>query len=68
MNLEVAYSFTTDSFVMALMRFISRRGHLREIYNDNGSHSAEAEHELRKYLQGWAQEHIRSEPLEKRID
>ncbi|KAH9592803.1 hypothetical protein MS3_00004602 [Schistosoma haematobium] len=59
-HLEVAYSFTTDSFIMALMMFVSRRGYPKEIYSDNGSNLVGAERELRKCLQGWVQERIHS--------
>ncbi|CAI2732197.1 unnamed protein product [Schistosoma spindalis] len=67
-HLEVAYSFTTDSFIMALMRFVSRRGYSKEIFSDNGSNLVGAEHELRKCLQGWVQERIHSDLLKKGID
>ncbi|CAH8681695.1 unnamed protein product [Schistosoma rodhaini] len=67
-HLEVAYSFTTDSFIMALMRFISRRGYPKEIYSDNGSNLVGAERELRKCLQNWVQERIHSDLLRKGID
>ncbi|VDP84881.1 unnamed protein product, partial [Schistosoma mattheei] len=67
-HLEVAYSFTTDSFIMALMWFISRRGHPKEIYSDNGSNLVGAEGELRKCLQDWVQKRIHSDLLRKGID
>ncbi|CAH8572859.1 unnamed protein product [Schistosoma guineensis] len=67
-HLEVAYSFTTDSFIMALIRFVSRRGYPKEIYSDNGSNLVGAERELRRSLQGWVQERIHSALLRKGID
>ncbi|CAH8639763.1 unnamed protein product, partial [Dicrocoelium dendriticum] len=36
-HLEVSHSLTTDSFIMCLLRFISRRGTPDEIYSDNGT-------------------------------
>ena len=35
-HLEVAHNLTTDSFLQALRRFISRRGRPQQIYSDNG--------------------------------
>ena len=36
-HLEVAFSLSTDSFVMCLRRFIARRGKPTVIYSDNGT-------------------------------
>ncbi|KER33904.1 hypothetical protein T265_00344 [Opisthorchis viverrini] len=36
-HLEVAHSLTTDSSILALMRFVGRRGRPLDIYTDNGS-------------------------------
>ncbi|XP_068723837.1 uncharacterized protein [Montipora capricornis] len=36
-HLEVAFSLSTDSFIMCLRRFIARRGKPTVIYSDNGT-------------------------------
>ena len=47
-HLEVAYSLTTESFLMALWRFLSVRGHTtRIIYSDNATNFVGARLELR---------------------
>ena len=35
-HLEVARSLETDNFILVLMRFLNRRGHLKELRSDNG--------------------------------
>ena len=45
-HLEPCYYMTTDSFINALRRFITRRGNIRSIRTDNGSNFIGAEHEL----------------------
>jgi hypothetical protein len=46
-HLEVTHSMSTDSFVMALIRFISRRGAPEVIFSDNGTNFVGADRELR---------------------
>ena len=50
-HIEVAHSLSTDSFLMALMRFISRRGKPKVIFSDNGTNFVGAEAELKRTLQ-----------------
>jgi hypothetical protein len=45
-HFEVSYGLTTDSFIMALMRFVARRGTLTEIFSDNRSNFVGAAKEL----------------------
>ena len=47
-HLEVAFSLDTDVFIMALRRFIARRGKPCSISCDNGSNFRGAERELRQ--------------------
>ncbi|CAG7700760.1 unnamed protein product, partial [Allacma fusca] len=49
-HIEVSESLTTDSAIMALRRFCSRRGNPTEIYSDNGTNFHGANNELRKAL------------------
>ena len=49
-HLELAHSLSTDSAVMAIRRFISRRGYPRVFYSDNGTNFKGAERELREAL------------------
>ena len=45
-HLECANFMTTDSFILALRRFLSRRGKVREIRSDNGKNFVGAKREL----------------------
>ena len=50
-HLEVVHSMSTDSFMMALTRFVSRRGPPEVMFSDNGSNFVGASNELRRVLQ-----------------
>ena len=47
-HIEMTNSLTTDSFIQALRRLISRKGNVRMIRSDNGTHFIGASIELRK--------------------
>ena len=64
-HIEVSQDLTTDSFLMAISRFISRRGAPTEVYSDNGTNFKGAECELKKALKMWNQSRI-TESLRKR--
>ena len=49
-HLEVADNLTTESFILALSRFIARRGHVKIVTSDNGSNSIGSEYELRSLV------------------
>ena len=51
-HLELAQSLSTDSFILALMRFINRRGVPSELISDNGGNFIGAEKELGVWLKG----------------
>ena len=59
-HLEVAFDLSTDSFIMCLRRFISRRGKPIVIRSDNGTNFVGANSELRECLQNWNQNKIAS--------
>ena len=47
-HIESANSLETDSFILALRRFVSRRGNIRLLRADNGTNFVGAEAELRR--------------------
>lgn len=59
-HIEVAASETTDSCIMAIRRFISRRGCPQDIYSDNGSNLRGSDNALRATLQALDQDRIRA--------
>lgn len=67
-HIEVAHSLSTDSFLMALMRFIGRRGVPSVIYSDNGSNFVGAESELKRTLIELDQERIQRTLVGRGID
>ena len=50
-HIEIVHSLSTDSFMMALICFIARRGRPKEIFCDNGSNFVGVDKKLRKELQ-----------------
>ena len=44
--MELAGDLSTDSFILALKRFIARRGQPKVVYSDNGSNFRGGEKEL----------------------
>lgn len=57
-HLEVAESLDTSSFLMALRRFVARRGKPTIIWSDNGKNLVGGERELRQAIAEWNQEQI----------
>ena len=49
-HVEMAGDLSTDSFLMSLRRFISRRGNISITFSDNGTNLVSAEKELRLAL------------------
>lgn len=47
-HLEAVSSLTSEGFIAAFRRFISRRGHCQDLYSDNGTNFVGADKELRE--------------------
>ena len=60
-HIEDVSSLETDTFIQALVRFISVRGCPKEIWSDNGTNFTGAEKELRLSVQDLNEERIKSE-------
>ena len=45
-HLDVAQSLETDAFILVLIRFLNRRGHVKEIRSDNGTNFVGAERNI----------------------
>jgi hypothetical protein len=45
-HLDVARSLETDAFILVLIRFLNRRGHVKEIRSDNGTNFVGAERDV----------------------
>jgi transposase InsO family protein len=58
LHLELSHSLTTDSFIHALRRFVSRRGNVASLISDNGTNFTGANAELRRVIEQWNSEHI----------
>ena len=57
-HLELTPSLDTDSFLLALRRFMARRGRPSQIYSDNWRSFKRGERELRESLKKWNQQQI----------
>ncbi|XP_078371484.1 uncharacterized protein LOC144655144 [Oculina patagonica] len=66
-HIEIAHSLNTDSFLLALRQFITKRGQVKEIYSDNGSNFTSGERELREAISEWNQEKIHNSLLQESI-
>ena len=67
-RIELVVNLSTDNFILALHRFISRRGHPKNIFSDNGSNFIGAQRELAKSLKGLAQDRIEAELTAQKIN
>ena len=57
-HIEISHSLDTDSFLLALRRFLARRGQVKEIRSDNGTNFTSGEKELREAVGTWNQAKI----------
>ena len=62
-HIEIAHSLTSDSFLMALHRFIARRGRPEKLWSDNGTNFVSANRELEEEIQQLDTTSTRSEML-----
>ena len=67
-HLEVAQSLDTASFIMALRRFMARRGKPAKILSDNGTNFVGGERELREAVKSLDQERIADELSQSNIE
>ncbi len=58
-HIEIANSLDSDSFILALRRFVARRGPVRCLRSDNGSNFVGANKELKRALEEMDQDSIR---------
>lgn len=66
-HIKVAFSLDTDFFLLALRRFIARRGQVKDIYSDNGTNFASDEKELRQSTNAWNQAKIHEDLMQRNI-
>lgn len=59
-HIEIAQDLSTDSFMNAVLRFVSRRGPPHVVYSDNGSNFKGAELDVIKALKAWNREEIQT--------
>ena len=52
-HIEIAHDLTSDSFIQAFSRFVSRRGSPVEVFSDNGTNFRGAEVEIKTALEKW---------------
>ncbi|XP_070548346.1 uncharacterized protein [Ptychodera flava] len=67
-HIEVAESLSTDSFINALRRFISRRGPVKSIRSDNGTNFVGANRVLKEELEKWNEAKIKENLLREGIE
>ena len=67
-HIELAQDLTSDSFINAVLHFVSRRGPPRIIYSDNGTNFRGAELDVVKALKNWNQKEIQSKLNQRGID
>ena len=59
-HLELVDDLSTDHFIMALKKFIARRGRPQKIYSDNGSNFVGADNELRNCIKQLNEERVQN--------
>ena len=67
-HLEVTHSLDTDSFLMAISRFVARRGRPETIFSDNGTNLTRGCRELKENISRFNQDKINDSMLQKQIE
>ena len=67
-HIEVAHALNADSFLMALHRFIARRGKPQKLFSDNGTNFVAADRELAEEIQTINSLKLRGEMLLEAIE
>ena len=67
-HLELVDDLSTDHFIMALKRFIARRGRPQRLFSDNGTNFVGANNEFRKCLMQLDEQRIQNFCAPKEID
>ena len=62
--LEVAKSLEMDDFILLLMRFLNRRGHVKELRSDNGANFVGANCEIKEAIEHIEDGKVRIERLQ----
>ena len=62
-HIEVTHSLSSDSFLMALHRFIARRGKPQKLFSDNGTNFVAADRELAQEIRAINGKKLRGELL-----
>ena len=66
-HIEVSHDLTTDSFIQAFTRFVSRRGPPTQVFSDNGTNFKGAEIDIKYALEKWNQTQIANHCLQSGI-
>ena len=67
-HIELVGNLPTDNFILALCRFISRGGHPKNIFSNNGTNFTGAQRELAKSLKSFDQNRIEAELTTQKIN
>jgi hypothetical protein len=67
-HLELVYSLSSDSCLMAVRRFVADRGHPETIYSDNGTNLVAAEKELHEGMKNLNSKLVTEEMIDRGIN
>ena len=64
-RLELGKSLETDHFMLVLMRFLNRRGHVKEIRSDNGTNFVGADNEIQDLVKNMDSSKLEGELMQR---